>query len=93
MKLKDFLKKDVDLDVESTLTDDWGIGFVGPVNLSEEGEAKFAPILDNEVTVFGNNKALVEVADEAQDKLTRILFRYAAGFCTCETYDELFKEV
>lgn len=92
MKLKDFLKQDADLDVESSLTDDWAMGFVGPVNLTEEVEATFASILDNEVTEHGC-VAVIEVADEKQDKLAYKLFKCAAGYCTCETYDKLFKEV
>lgn len=91
MKLREFLKQDVDLDVESSLTDDWAIGFVGPVNLTEAGKEEFAPILDNEVTVYGG-EAIIEVADTKQDRIAQKLFVYAAGFCSCETYDNLFKE-
>ena len=84
------MKQDVDLDVEGSLIDDWEIGFVGPVNLTKEGETAFASILNNEVAVCGDH-AIIEIADMMQNRIALKLFKYAAGFCTIETYDKLFR--
>lgn len=92
MKLKDFLKEEIDVDVKGSLTDDWIIAFVGPVKLTKAGEEMFAEILDNEVHYSRTRGFLVDVADEVQDALARKLFEYAAGYCPCETYDTLFME-
>lgn len=92
MKLKDILKQNIDVDFESCLTDDWAMAYVGPATLTEEGAAKFAPILDKEVYFIDNDHAQVVVETEEEDNLARELFYYAAGYCTCETYDKLFTE-
>ena len=89
MKLRDFLMLDIDYDVEGSLTDDWRIAFVGPLYLIKEGEEKFGPILDNEVTFF-QSKAEVQVEDEGQDELASTLFYAAAGYCSVADFQNYF---
>lgn len=92
MKLKDFLKQDIDVDFESYFTDDWAMAYVGPTALTEEGEALFAAILDKEVDFIDGSHAQLMVDTEEEDKLAQTFFFFSAGYCTCETYDKLFKE-
>ena len=92
MKLREFLKQDVDLDFESCLTDDWAMAYVGPTALTEEGEALFTAILDKEVDFIDNGHSQLMVDTEEEDKLAQTFFFFAAGYCTCETHDRLFKE-
>ena len=92
MKLKDFLKQDIDVDFESYFTDDWAMAYVGPTTLTEAGEAKFAAILDKEVDFIDGNHAQLVVENDEEDELARKFFRYAAGYCSCETYDKFFVE-
>lgn len=92
MTLKDFLKCNTDVDFESYFTDDWAMAYVGPTALTEEGETRFAAILDKDVNFIDKDHAQLMVNTDEEDELARKFFRCAAGYCTCETYDELFKE-
>lgn len=92
MTLRKFLSYDIEVDFHSFITDDWAMAHVGPTALTEEGEEMFASILDKEVDQDYYH-ARVVVETEEEDELVRKFFRYAAGYCSCETYDKLFKEV
>ncbi len=90
MKLQDFLKKNIDIDVLGTLTEEWLIAFVGPIKLTEEGKTYFEDILENDVRIH-NEYAEIETNNDHEDELASKLFRYAAGYCSCEKYDTLFE--
>lgn len=92
MKLREFLKQDIDIDIEGTLTDDWLIAFVGPLELTAAGEREFGEILDNEVRITSGSHAVLEIENDEQDEKAADLFTSAAGYCSEERFDVLFIE-
>lgn len=93
-KLRDFLHEDVDVDFMSSMTDEWEISFVGPVYLTEEGERLFSHLLDKDVIFETQARAAsLDINKFSDDRDAQTLFFWAAGYCSCETYDKIFKEV
>ena len=49
MKLKDFIKTEIDIDVYDDYDESIGIAFRGAIDLTEEGKEEFKNILDFEI--------------------------------------------
>lgn len=90
MKLREFLKKKIDINIKSFLTNKWIIRFAGPVELTKEGEVNYVSILDNEVHLKGPYEAEIEVDDEERDELVEALFYTAAGYCNFFDYRKYY---
>ena len=94
MKIRELLKRDIDIDVYDNVCEELGIAFVGPLKLTAEGKKRFEPIMDLEVEMH-DNCAIVQLSDENwRDQLDDCctLFNSAAGYCASSTYDKWFKE-
>lgn len=99
MKIKDFLREEISLDVIDDVTDDLWIAFEGPVKLTEEGEKHFKSVLGLEVKYinregWGDIAACVLI-DHRKDweRLERKcieLFEGLAGYCSADDWDRWF---
>ena len=101
MKVKDLIEQEIDVDVYDDVCDDIGIGFVGPVDLTEQGKEHFAEVLEYAVKVHDCNgylQAKIYVDDGTEDgwkkrlRKAKEFFRAAAGYCSVEDYEKWFKE-
>ena len=53
MKIKDLIKKDIDVEVYDNVTQEIiDISFVGPLELTEEGKEKFKEVLEYDVVLY-----------------------------------------
>lgn len=99
MKIRDFIKRDIDIDVHDDVSGELYIAFVGPLELTPEGEEHFSDVLDLEIEVeAGDNLATVHI-DTPDDSWKRKLraatdfFWSAAGYCSVTDYETWFQEI
>lgn len=100
MKVRDFIKLNMDIDVYDNVTEELGIAYCGPMLLTDEGKAKFEVALNLDVTVKaeqGNYYAIVDCEDEffrdnwkLKLKQAKKFFYAAAGYCDADDYDKWF---
>ena len=96
MKIRDFIKQDIDIDVYDDYTSELNIAFVGPQALTPEGEKYFADVLDYDIDYTPNDEwATVHIYGEDgwwDQKLARaeFFFESAAGYCSEKEYNEWF---
>ena len=101
MKVKDLIKMDVDIDIYDNVTQELDIGFVGPIELTEEGKKKFKEVLEYEVTLYEDEKwASIKCNDQESEikwltkfKNAQEFFYCCAGYCSCDNFDKWFKKV
>ena len=103
MKVREFIAMDEDIDVYDDVCGDLGIAFCGPLSLTEEGEKKFAEVMEYEVVILpaeetwsGLPHAIVVVLGNSWKKKLRKakeFFESAAGYCPADDYDRWFKGV
>ena len=103
MTVRDLMQQKLDIDVYDDVCEELGIAFCGPYELTEEGEKKFAEVLDYPVQInphsYGNLPAAIVLIDDPDedvwtDRLEKAkeFFESAAGYCSCSDYDRWFKE-
>lgn len=93
--IRDFLKQDIDIDVDIGQTE---IAYCGPTELTEEGEKEFASILDDNIVVNLYEKeyhhldyaSVVYPGTHEKVKLIEKLFWWIAGYCSEEDWERLF---
>ena len=95
MKIRDFIKKRIEVDVYDDVTEDLAMEYCGPLKLTEAGEKEFADVLDFEIEEYVRS-AIVIVSDTDgvwQEKLKRaiIFFNAADGNCSETEYKRWFK--
>jgi len=103
MKIKDFIKQEIDIDVCDDYDESCYIAFVGPVELTDEGKQEFADVMDcdveivpdcavgveNDKPVFYDN-AIVHAESDAQVRALVRFFNATAGYCSESDYDKWF---
>lgn len=94
MKVKDLLKKDIDIDVYDNVCEELGIAFCGPQELTEEGRKHFGRALNLDVELT-DKCAIVDVdgpEGEWQKNLrqAKLLFASIAGYCSVENWNKWF---
>ena len=97
--VREFISKEIDVDIYDDYDERIGIAFCGPLKLTEEGEKKFGPILNLPVELYINTpdetpiEALLCVSDnEANLSLAADLFLGAAGYCSEHDYNLWFDD-
>lgn len=101
MDMRDFLRTmKNDIDVYNNVTDEEGICYCPPVELTDEGEEYFGWTLDNVfLNVDEDNQWAEVICDEGDYPWQRIkrkafeLLDAIAGYCSEKDYDKWFKEV
>lgn len=102
MKVKDLLTMDIEVDVYDDVCEELAICFCAPQELTEEGYAHFAEILEYEVEI--DTSGTIETAvikidgDDGNGWKKRLrkakeFFYSAAGYCADSDYQKWFKEM
>lgn len=103
MTIRDLIQQEIDIDVYDDVCEELAIAFCGPQQLTEEGEKKFADIMDYPVKLnlhsYGNLPAAIILIDDPDEAVwtkrlekAKEFFESAAGYCACSDYDKWFKE-
>ena len=97
MKIREFIKQDIDIDVYDNVCDGIGIAYCGPMALTEEGEKQFADVLDYDIEVktdsTGYEVAIVDTNHEdwkERFKKAKDFFYSIAGFVDADLFDKWF---
>ena len=99
MKVKEFIKLNADIDVYDDVCEELGICFCGPMLMTEEGEKRFAEVLDYEIELdfSGSIKtAVIHIdGDDGNGWKKRLrkaeeFFYSAAGYCADEDFQKWF---
>ena len=95
MLIRDFIKQEIDIDVCDDYDESCYIAFVGPLELTPEGEAEFADVLDRDIFVpteterHYNLTAVLPAKDDREVCALAHFFFSAAGYCSVKN-DELW---
>ncbi len=90
MKVKDFIKKKINIDVYDS-TDDIGLPLTAPVNLTAEGEKYFADALNLNIAIEQDNGIARVKTRSLKSRMQAIEFFYAvAGYCDKADYNRWF---
>lgn len=98
MKVREFIKREDDIDVYDNVCEELGIAFCGPIELTAEGKRHFAEVLEYDIDVDDMYCcASIDVdapEGEWQKKLKKAkeFFYAAAGYCDADDYDKWFKD-
>ena len=103
MKVRDFIKQDISVDVVDDVCEELYIAFDGPVTLTDEGKDHFDFALSLDVEMHSPCQddilAIVHVDDEFFPDLwefrlekAKEFFYAAAGYCSIEDYERWFCE-
>lgn len=98
MTVKDFIRKDIDIDVRDDYDERCWIAFCGPCKLTECGKQEFYRAMDVNVHIDTNGFgglpiAILEVDNEEDAQACKELFFSLAGYCGDSDYDKWFVEV
>ena len=52
VKVRDLIAQSIDIDVYDDVTEELGIAFCGPMELTDEGAEKFADVLDYDISLM-----------------------------------------
>lgn len=97
MKVRDFIKQEIDIDVYDNVCEEIGIAFCGSLELTEVGESEFADVLEYDIEIYPEC-AVVDIDDEEEEvwecrlKRAKKFFNAAAGYCSDENYKKWFVE-
>lgn len=101
--VREFIKKEADIDIYDNVCEELGIAFCGPMGLTEEGEKHFSQILDLKVEIYvdseGYYNALLDIDDEHEVvwkrrlRLAKEFFEGMAGYCSEKNYEKWFIEI
>ena len=89
MKLKEFIRQEIDIDIVDDLTEDCYIAFCGPCSLTEEGEKYFEEVMNLDILIY-DDIAVIHCESEKEVKLCRILFHGFAGFIPSNRWNKWF---
>lgn len=97
MKVREFLKKEIDIDVCDDYDESCCIAFCGPQPLTKAGEEHFAKALDFDIEVHDDEPydswAIIHVDNDEEVALARELFVDIAGYCPESTWDKYFESL
>lgn len=100
MIVRDLFELGLDIDVYDNVCEEIGVAFcMDGIELTDAGLSRFSDVLEYPCQIMGDttgyNWVLVDVdGDDWEERLKKAkeFFWSAAGYCTCEEYDEWFKE-
>ena len=102
MKVKEFIKLEIDIDVVDDVCEELYIAFCGAMELTEAGEKHFAEALEYDITLHNSGMGelgIVHVDDPSEEvwehrlEKAKELFESMAGYCYYKDYDKWFKVV
>ena len=103
MKVKELIAKEIDIDCYDNVCESIGIAYCGPMALTEEGQKKFAEVIEYECEILrdpmGYDVCIIKVDDDPnvpwKDKLLRAkeFFLSIAGYCDSDQFDRWFSYI
>lgn len=94
MEVREFIERDVDVDVVDDVCESLYIGFVGPQGLTEAGKHHFENALDLKIELDEEESTAVVLIDgpgwKAKLRAAKEFFVSAAGYCTESDYNHWF---
>ena len=93
MKVKDLFTQDIDIDVYDDYTEELGIAFIGPIELTAEGQKHFAEVMEYTIEFSADGDCFVHCDNDHQLKKAKEFFFAAAGWCSEDDYDKWFEIV
>lgn len=100
MKIRDFIKQEICIDVYDNVCEELAIAFDGPVFLTDSGKRKFKDVLGYEIVLHNNGADIVGIVDVDDDdeavferklRKAREFFESLAGYCTVDEYKRWFE--
>ena len=99
MTVRDLMKMDIDIDCYDDVCEEIGIAFCGPMELTEEGEKKFAEVMHYPIELDMKHGTCIIKVDDPSDIVWKKRLRKAkeffysiAGYCSYDDYDKWFKD-
>ena len=102
MKVKEFIKQEICVDVVDDVCEELYIAFDGPLELTDKGKRHFSEVLNYEITLnqigWNDIVGIVAIDDpddsvwEARLEKAKEFFESAAGYCADSDYKKWFKE-
>lgn len=96
MEVREFIKRDIDVDVVDDVCESLCIGFVGPQGLTEAGKRHFEDALDLKIELDEEESTAVVLIDgpgwKAKLRAAKELFVSAAGYCPESDYNHWFAD-
>ena len=94
MPIREFIKQEVDIDVLDDICEELYIAFVGPLDLTDEGEMYFADVLGMEIEVRDDIAVVHINKNHWRERLSKAkeFFEAAAGYCANDDYEKWFKD-
>lgn len=90
MKVKEFIKQKINIDVYDT-TNDIGLPLTAPVSLTDEGEKYFADVLNFNIAIEQDNEIARVKTKSLKSRMQAIeFFNAAARYCTKADYERWF---
>lgn len=97
MRVGEFIKMEICVDVYDNVCEELGIAFDGPAKLTAEGKREFADVLEYEIDVdeyYGTAVVDIDGPDwKSKLKQAKRFFYGFAGYCSDEDWNRWFKEV
>lgn len=95
IKIREFIKMDIDIDVVDDYCEELYIAFCGPLGLTAAGETAWADVLDMDIDIThigGYNPIAVVLVEDSEQKMQRAkdFFESVAGFCPASDWDKWF---
>lgn len=93
MKIREFIKMDIDIDVCDEYDERCYIAFCGPLELTAEGEHEFKQVLDRPIYVEQDERWASLPADSASEaQMLKEFFFSAAGYCADSLWNLWFEQ-
>ena len=95
MKIREFIKQEIDIDVCDNVYDRYYCAFCGPVHLTEEGEKNFADVLEYDITPYYDYCVAIIDLDMYEDyvgmhRKAKYFFQSVAGYCEDDLWNKWF---
>lgn len=100
MKVSEFIKMEIDIDVYDDVCEELSIAFCGPCKLTDEGKRHFAEVLEYDIELHNNGAYIVGIVHvdapdgvwESRLEKAKEFFDSFAGFCPISDYERWFAE-
>ena len=95
MKIREFIKQEIDIDVCDNVYDRYYSAFCGPVHLTEEGEKNFADVLEYDITPYYDDCVAIIDLDMYENyaemhRKAKYFFQSVAGYCEDDLWNKWF---
>lgn len=94
MEIREFIERDIDVDVADDVCESLCIAFCGPLKLTDKGKEHFEDVLDFQIEVdeeYGSATVLIDGPGwKTKLRMAKEFFLGAAGYCSEANYQKWF---